>query len=196
MSKRQQYHAQSICEDYRSYLVKTEVALQMMQSAGPGFRNVVRLLKWIERGMWTFCSFSIHITLYQLPIFLLNALDKDHSHTGRHFLTNKESKSILRPPWDSQICVVHGRETINFLSRLRYRRPRHDWRRSRDGNRVLCHKNACLNENVVLPSFPVVEWLFFLLESWPFSSYRSIKGLISWWQKSCSSFGKGARILQ
>ena len=63
MSRRQRYHAQSICENYQSYLLKTEVALQMMQSAGPGFRNFVRLLKWIEREMRVLSLFSIQITL-------------------------------------------------------------------------------------------------------------------------------------
>ena len=51
-----------IWENYQSNLVKTEVALQMMQSACPGFRNFVRLLKWIERGIWIFSSFLINIS--------------------------------------------------------------------------------------------------------------------------------------
>ena len=101
--------------------------------------------------------------------------------------------SIIHPPRYSQICVVHGRWRTLFLSSQRCRC--HNGPHHRDGSGVLHHKNACLNENVILLSCPQLERVFCLLEPRPFSSYRSTKGLVSRRQKSRSRFGKGARIL-
>ena len=63
----------------------------------------------------------------------------------------------------------------------------------------ICHKNACLIENVLLSPLPQLQRLFcvLLLAPWPFSSYRSTKGrgARSRTQKSRFRFGKGERTL-
>ena len=110
----------------------------------------------------------------------------------------KERVSILPPP----------RERVSILCPPAFPSPRRDGRDVRvaavallicpDGDGVGCHKNACLNENVLLSPLAQLERLFcvLLLEPRPFSSYRSTKGLVSRsrTQKSRPRFAKGERI--
>ena len=114
-------------------------------------------------------------TTSSLPIII----GQTSSASEQRLRRDADVADVGRPAEGKYVFPVGGQEKRTLPPSRRRRRGSGDGDGAGDSDGDGAgHKNACLNENVLLSPLPQLQRLFcvLLLAPWPFSSYRSTKG--------------------